>query len=84
MEKYQNRLTRANNQYKARTGRQLTESKKMMTAAILENTASFLNFKARQLNEALDNSVGVQTTDIGSYKKFVLDITEASLPNLIN
>ncbi len=83
MEKYQNRLTRANNQYKARTGRQLTESKKMMTAAILENTASFLNFKARQLNEALDNSIGTQSTDVASVKKFVLDITEASLPNLI-
>jgi len=65
LEKYQNRLTRANNEYKSRTGRQLTESKKMMTAAILENTAAFLNFKARQMNEALDNSVGVQTTDIG-------------------
>lgn len=82
VEKYQNRLTRANNEYRARTGRPLTESKKMLTAQVLENAAQFMNYKMK-LHEALDNSVGVQTADIGAYKRFCLDITEATLPNLI-
>ena len=83
LEKYTNRLTRANNEYKARTGRQLTESKKMLTAAVLENTAKFMNFRMNRMTEALDNSMGVQTSDIGTFKKFILDVTETSTPNLI-
>lgn len=63
LEKYQNRLARANNEYKARTGRQLTEAKKLFTARTMENTAAFMN---NRLHEALDNSVGVQSADLGA------------------
>lgn len=66
VEKYTNRLTRSNNEYQARTGRNLTESKKILTAALLENTAKFMNFRMGRMTEALDNSVGVQTSDIGA------------------
>lgn len=83
VEKYTNRLTRANNEYKARTGRQLTEGKKILTAAVLENTAKFMNFRMNRMTEALDNSMGVQTSDVGQFKKFVLDVTETSIPNLV-
>lgn len=83
LEKYTNRLTRANNEYKARTGRQLTESKKMLTAAVLENTAKFMNFRMNRMTEALDNSMGVQTSDVGNFKRFVLDVTETAMPNLV-
>lgn len=85
VERWSRRLGAADNEFKSRTGRSLTESKKMMTAKVLENTAKFMNFRANgsRLGEALDNSIGVQTADIGHLKKFVLDVTQTVLPNLI-
>lgn len=35
------------------------------------------------LNEAFENSVGTQRADIGNYKKFVLNLTNIAMPNLI-
>lgn len=83
-ERWNRRLTSSDNEYKARTGRTLTESKKIMTAQLLENAQKYMNFYATgRINEALDNSIGTQTADIANLKKFVLDVTQVTVPNLI-
>ena len=65
-ERWNRRLASSDNEYKARTGRTLTESKKIMTAQLLENAQKYMNFYATgRINEALDNSIGTQTADIG-------------------
>lgn len=35
------------------------------------------------MNEAFDNSVGTQRSDMGLFKKFSLNLTTVALPNLI-
>ena len=35
------------------------------------------------MNEAFENSVGTQRADIGNYKKFILNLTNIAMPNLI-
>lgn len=62
LEKYAPRLNMADRKYKEITGNNLSESKKLVTAVCLENVS-------RRLTEALDNSVGTQTRDIGAFKK---------------
>lgn len=84
-ERWNRRLTSADSEYKSRTGRTLNESKKLMTAQLLENAQKYMNFYASgRINEALDNSIGTQTADIGHLKKFILDVTQTTMPNLIN
>lgn len=64
-ERWNRRLNSADNEYKSRTGRTLTESKKLMTAQLLENVQKYMNFYASgRINEALDNSIGTQTADL--------------------
>lgn len=83
-ERWNRRLSSVDNDYRARTGRTLTESKKIMTAQLLENAQKYMNFYATgRINEALDNSIGVQTADVAHLKKFVLDVTQVTFPNLI-
>ena len=36
------------------------------------------------MNEAFDQSVGTQRTDMGMFKKFALNLTTVALPNLIS
>ena len=49
---------------------------KLVVAKVLENTNRFLN-------EAFENSVGTQRSDMGAFKKFALNLTTVALPNLI-
>ena len=35
------------------------------------------------MNEAFNNSVGTQRSDMGMYKKFTMNLTNVALPNLI-
>ena len=35
------------------------------------------------MNEAFDNSVGTQRSDMGMFKKFSLNLTTVAIPNLI-
>ena len=35
------------------------------------------------MNEAFNNSTGTQRADIGNYKKFVMNLTNIVMPNLI-
>lgn len=76
-EAYKSRLAIAERFYTQKhAGEKLSESKKLVTAKVLENTNKFLN-------EAFENSVGTQRSDLGLFKKFALNLTTVALPNLI-
>ena len=76
-EAYKSRLAIAERFYSQKhAGEKLIESKKLVTAKVLENTNKFLN-------EAFENSVGTQRSDLGLFKKFALNLTTVALPNLI-
>lgn len=77
-EAYKNRLAVANTVYaKAHGGEAMSNHRKLVTAKVLENTNRFLN-------EAFNNSVGTQATDMGMWKKFALNLTTVAIPNLIS
>lgn len=73
-EAYKNRLAVANTVYaKAHGGETMSNSRKLTTAKVLENTNRFLN-------EAFENSAGTQRADMGLWKKFALNLTTVALP----
>lgn len=77
LETYAKRLKISESVYKREHGEStLTENQKITIAKVLANTSAFLN-------EAYSNSVGTQRADMGNFKKFCLDLTTVSLPNLI-
>lgn len=77
LETYSKRLAVSESVYKnAHSGEVLSDQKKLAVAMILNNTNRFMN-------EAFTNSVGTQRADLGSYKKFCLNLTTVALPNLI-
>ena len=77
LETYSKRLAVAEKAYsKANAGQPLSEQKKLITARCLDNITKFLN-------EAFDNSVGTQRSDLGAYKRFALNLTTIAIPNLI-
>lgn len=77
LETYAKRLTVAERAYAQATGGQkLSEHKKLVTARCLDNITKFLN-------EAFDNSVGTQRSDMGAFKRFALNLTTIALPSLI-
>ena len=77
LETYQKRIAVSEGVYaKAHQGEQLSNSKKIMVAQLLDNTNKFLT-------EAFNNSVGTQRADMGAYKKFCLNLTTVVTPNLI-
>ena len=76
-EAYKQRLAVADKVHaKSHNGQKLTESKKLTIAKVLSNTNKFLN-------EAFDNSVGTNRSDLGLFKKFALNLVNVALPNLI-
>lgn len=76
-EAYKNRLAVADAVYgKAHNGETMSNNRRLVTAKVLENTNRFLN-------EAFEQSVGTQRSDMGLYKKFALNLTTVALPNLI-
>ena len=76
-EAYKNRLTVAESYYsKTHEGEKMDNNKKLVVAKCLENTNKFMN-------EAFDNSIGTQRSDMGAFKKFALNLTTVALPNLI-
>lgn len=77
LEAYKKRLNVAERYYsKSHNGEALGESKKLIIAKTLESTNKFLN-------EAFDNSVGTQRSDMGMFKKFAMNLVNCALPNLI-
>lgn len=76
LESYKGRLAIAEKYHTQQTGNKLSNSKKLVTAMCLDNTARFIN-------EAFANSVGTQRADLGKFKIFAMDITTLAMPNLI-
>ena len=77
LETYSKRIKIAESVYAKEHGNaQLDTNKKIVVAKVLENTSKYLN-------ESFSNSVGTQRADLGTYKKFCLDLTTVALPNLI-
>ena len=76
-EAYKNRLAISESVYaKSHDGEKMDNNRKLVTAKCLENLNRFMN-------EAFENSVGTQRTDMGMFKKFALNLTTVALPNLI-
>ena len=66
LENYKQRLSISESVYAAKhCGEKMSDSKKLITAKLLENTSKYLN-------EAFDNSVGTQRSAMGAFKKFSL------------
>lgn len=76
-EAYKNRLSVADTVYrKMHSGESMNNNRKLVTAKCLENVNRFMN-------EAFDQSVGTQRSDMGMFKKFAMNLTTVALPNLI-
>ena len=77
LESYKGRLSVSEKYYASQhNGAKMSTAKKMTTAMCLNNISKFMN-------EAFENSVGTQRSDLGAYKKFCLDLTTLTIPNLI-
>lgn len=72
LEAYKSRLAISEKVYNREHGDTFTESKKSTVAACLNNISKFLT-------ERFDNSVGTQRADLGTFKKFTMDITTVAL-----
>lgn len=77
LETYAKRISIAESVYsKEHDGEAMPRDKKIVVAACLNNAN-------RYMNEAFENSVGTQRSDIGAYKKFIMNLTNIVMPNLI-
>lgn len=76
LETYANRLNVSESVYAKEHAGSLTDHQKITIARVLANTSAYLN-------ESFSHSVGTQRADMGTYKKFCLDLTTVALPNLI-
>lgn len=77
LESYKGRLAVSESYYaKSHNGAELSKNKKLVVAKLLENQNRFMN-------EAFENSVGTQRSDMGLFRKFALNLTTVAVPNLI-
>lgn len=77
LETYAKRLNVSESVYrKTHAGEALPMNKKIAVATLLNNTNKFLT-------EAFSNSIGTQRVDMGSFKKFCLNLTTVAVPSLI-
>lgn len=77
-EAYKKRLSVAESVYaKAHNGEKLDNRRKLCTAMCLNNVEKFMN-------EAFNNSIGTQRSDMGMFKKFSLNLINVATPNLIS
>lgn len=77
VEAYKKRIAISESVYsRSHGGAKMDNNRKLATAKCLQNVEKFLN-------EAFDNSVGTQRSDMGMFKKFCLNLTTVALPNLI-
>lgn len=76
LETYAKRLKVSEAVYAKEHEGSLDANMKTTIARVLANTSAYLN-------EAFSNSVGTQRADMGTYKKFCLDLVTVALPNLI-
>lgn len=77
VEAYAKRIRLAESVYaKANNGAKMDNNRKIILAACLKNTETFLN-------EALQASAGTQAADMGLYKKFCTNLVNVAIPQLI-
>lgn len=77
LESYKNRLAISESVHqKSHNGAKMSSQKKLMIAAVLNNTSKFMN-------EAFESSAATQRSALGDYKKFCLNVSTVALPNLI-
>ena len=77
LEKYKDRIRVAESVHaREHNGAKMDTNKKLVLATCLNNISKFLN-------ESFDAASGTQRADLGSYKKFCLNLTNIALPNLI-
>ena len=73
LESYKNKLAVAEGYYaKNNNGEKLSMQKKLVVAKLLDNTSKYLS-------EAFNNSVGTQRSDMGSFKRFALNLTTVAI-----
>lgn len=78
MESYKGRLAIAESYYAQKnSGQKLSNTKKMLTAQCLSNVANFMN------ESFISSTSATQRADMGQFKKFCLDITTLTVPNLV-
>ena len=77
LESYKGRLA-VSEKYFAQThnGAKMTNNKKMVTAQCLHNVSNFMN-------ESFKVAAGTQRADMGSFKRFCMDITSITVPNFV-
>ena len=74
LESYKGRLAVSESYYaKSHNGAELSKNKKLVVAKLLENQNRFMN-------EAFENSVGTQRSDMGLFRKFALNLTTVAVP----
>lgn len=73
LETYAKRLKVSEAVYAKEHEGSLDANMKVTIARVLANTSAYLN-------EAFSSSVGTQRADMGTYKKFCLDLTTVALP----
>lgn len=77
LESYKNRLAVSEAMFgKSHEGAKMDSHRKVAVAKCLQNIDKFLS-------EAFDSTNGTQRADLGSWKKFCLNLTTVGLPNLI-
>jgi len=77
LEAYSKRIKIAESIYsKSHNGEKMDNHRKLVLARCLSNVNAYLN-------EAFENSVGTQRADLGSWKKFCINLTNVALPTLI-
>lgn len=76
LEAYAKRIQIAEGVYAQEHEEAMPREKKVVVAALLNNANKYLT-------ESFENSVGTQRADIKNYKKFVLNLTNIAVPNLV-
>ena len=76
-EQYKGRLAVSEKLYaQNNNGAKMSNAKKMLTAQTLHNVATYMN-------ESFKVAAGTQRADMGMFKRFCMDITSVTMPNLI-
>lgn len=77
LEAYANRIKIAESVYsQTHQGQKMSNIKKITVATCLNNVSKFMN-------EAFDSSAATQRADMGTWKRFCLNLTNVAVPNLI-
>lgn len=77
MEAFKKRIAISESIYsRQHNGQKMDNYRKMAVAKVLQNTSNFLN-------EAFDSAAVTQRSAMGDYKRFCLNLTTVTLPNLI-